>query len=312
MPGIGIIANPHSKLNKRNPAQGEMLGYILGQKGQLRMTNSLAELAQVAKEFKRQAIDILAINGGDGTVSRTITAFVQAYGDEPLPPVALLKGGTMNAVAGNLGLRGGPEEILYRLVEAFSSHSGLRLQPIRTLVAEGSSGFIFANGAATNFLREFYKDKSGPLGALKLILKTYWYGVSKNPRYADIISSNAYALTGPSPESSEVALTQHSVCMMAATVPKLPLGAPLFSRKWLGPNEIRLASFIDDPRDLLWRLPAYLLSGWRDPRIFKRTYESLEVGSDSPFWYTIDGELFESQSNTVRLTLGRSIDFVVV
>src|SRR5690349_19758362 len=105
MPGIGIIANPHSKLNKQNPERHELLGYILGQQGQLRLTESLEHLSKVAAEFHQKKIDILAINGGDGTISRTLTAIVNEYKGDPLPPIALLRGGTMNVLAQNLGVK---------------------------------------------------------------------------------------------------------------------------------------------------------------------------------------------------------------
>ena len=63
MSGIGIITNPHSKLNKRNPNRTALLGYILGAKGQLEVTNTLADLGRVARDFKDKGITTLAING---------------------------------------------------------------------------------------------------------------------------------------------------------------------------------------------------------------------------------------------------------
>src|SRR5438128_2499711 len=102
MSGIGIITNPHAKLNKRNPSRTALLGYILGQQGQLEVTNSLEDLSRVACEFRDQRIGILAINGGDGTISRTLTAFIHEYDGLPLPKVVLLRGGTINVLAKNL------------------------------------------------------------------------------------------------------------------------------------------------------------------------------------------------------------------
>ena len=96
MSGIGIITNPHSKQNKRNPSRSQLLSYILGKQGQMEVTQSLDDLAQVAEKFKKNEIEILAINGGDGTISQTLTAFHKVYGDTKLPKIAILPGGTMN------------------------------------------------------------------------------------------------------------------------------------------------------------------------------------------------------------------------
>src|SRR5687768_275022 len=108
MSGIGIITNPHSKLNKRNPRRAELLGYIVGERGQLEITNTLADLERVAHEFREKKIHTLAISGGDGTICRTLTALIHAYGEVPLPRVALLRGGTINVLANNLGIKGAP------------------------------------------------------------------------------------------------------------------------------------------------------------------------------------------------------------
>ena len=59
---------------------------------------AICRLKRVAADFRQSKIEILAINGGDGTISKTLTAFINEYGDEPLPKIAILKGGTINVV----------------------------------------------------------------------------------------------------------------------------------------------------------------------------------------------------------------------
>ena len=61
MAGIGIITNPNSKLNIKKPTRGLLLGYIVGQFGNLEITNSVDDLGRVAQLFKQQSIEILAI-----------------------------------------------------------------------------------------------------------------------------------------------------------------------------------------------------------------------------------------------------------
>ena len=158
MAGIGIITNPHSKLNKRNLYRQQLLSYIAGETGILETTNNLEELENVAREFCQKNITVLAINGGDGTISRTITAFLHAYkeNNKALPAIVLLRGGTINMLAKNLRVTGNPEEILYRLIESHSSGQTHKSRTINTLQIGDNYGFLFASGTSSRFLKEFY------------------------------------------------------------------------------------------------------------------------------------------------------------
>ena len=65
---------------------------------------------------------VLGIAGGDGTNHVTITGFLEVWEDEPLPPLAFLRGGTFNTVANAVGVpRGRPDGILARLIRKLSS-----------------------------------------------------------------------------------------------------------------------------------------------------------------------------------------------
>lgn len=306
MPGIGIIANPHSKLNKRNPKRQELLGYILGEKGQLKITNTLSELSDVAREFRQRQIEILAINGGDGTISRTLTAFFNEYGSEQLPAVALLRGGTMNAVATNLGIRGSPEDVLYRLVEAFSAQRELKVQRITTLSINGLLGFIYADGTAAAFLKKFYSNKSDALGASWLIGKIVLDGIFNPDRYAQIVGQYDVVLDGLT--SGHAA---HKSCsVMVSAVPKMPMGAKLFPDAWRNPSSFQILSFKDPPRELIWKLPLYVVKRWKDSNLFRSFDTRLIIKHpEGPASYTLDGELFEVDGS-VTIDQGPCIDFL--
>jgi diacylglycerol kinase (ATP) len=101
--GIGVISNPNSRRNRRYPEQMNRLAYLLGEDDQGVTTRSAEDVVDVAKRFRDAEIDILALNGGDGTNHVTLTTFIEVYGDQPLPMVALLRGGTMNTVSNPSG-----------------------------------------------------------------------------------------------------------------------------------------------------------------------------------------------------------------
>src|SRR5580693_9687084 len=109
MSGIGVVLNPKSRHNLRDPGAALRLSRRLGDYGVLRTAQSVEELYRIAEDFRRFDIDVLAISGGDGTNHVTLTGFLDVYGGAMIPRVALLRGGTMNTVANSVGIRGKPE-----------------------------------------------------------------------------------------------------------------------------------------------------------------------------------------------------------
>ena len=107
---LGIVSNPASRRNRRRPGvitRIERIAAELGGQALARTTPSLDAVDEVAREFMERDVDILALNGGDGTNHATLTRFVRVWGDRPLPRVLLMRGGTMNTAARGMGLRRG-------------------------------------------------------------------------------------------------------------------------------------------------------------------------------------------------------------
>lgn len=310
MSGIGIITNPHSKLNKRNPERMTLLGYILGAQGQLEITNALSDLERVAREFKAQGISILAINGGDGTISRTLTAFIKEYGKSPLPRIALLRGGTINVVANNIGIRGTPEQILYRLVEAHARSVALPVIKISTIAVEGNYGFLFGTGVAANFLKEYYQRKTGPWGAFLWVLGVYFSGFWNGSLYRRVVRDTTVTLL-PDAGSS---IRHHTCAIFCSTVGKLPLGYPLFPLVGKNPGHFQCVSFTFTAPEAVWQLPGTLIKRQEGATKGKMsmTCRELSLVAEQAFDYTLDGELYVARGCEVPIHLGPEIEFVTI
>src|SRR5262249_44508851 len=122
--GIGVVLNPKSRRNLRDPAASARLARALGDHGVVREARSIDELHRIAEDFKRLKIEVLGISGGDGTNHVTITGFINVYGGMALPQIAFLRGGTMNTVANSVGVsRGRPEGLLGGLIRAYAQRA---------------------------------------------------------------------------------------------------------------------------------------------------------------------------------------------
>ena len=118
-PVIAAPRQPALPGESAKPPDRAQFQALLGEHGRVFAPRSLDELAQVAASSCRQtAPSVIAVHGGDGTLHKTVTALVRAFGDTPLPPVAALCGGTMNVVAPSLGIREQPHAFVQQLAEA--------------------------------------------------------------------------------------------------------------------------------------------------------------------------------------------------
>ena len=310
MAGIGVISNPHSKLNRKNPNRHHYLTYIAGSEGHVAVTNSLEELEQVALMFKALEIKVVAINGGDGTIAHTITAIIHAWKDQPLPRIVLLRGGTINVVAQNLGIHGTPEEILYRLIEGYSKGTLNQIHRLHTIKIANNYGFLFANGVCANFLDEFYKNKTGKLGSLVLILKIFWARYFNRDYYFKIATSNSTTLL----REGEVIASEHrAISTLAATIKNMPLGPKLFPKAGNIGEEIQCVSYICRPEEILFKVTKDILFTPNRPSDVKISSSTrlVTILTHPPSGYTLDGELYPP-CESVTITLGPEIEFILV
>jgi diacylglycerol kinase (ATP) len=204
VPGIGVVYNPRSGHNLRNPRAAKRLARTLGDHGVVREAASLDQLYRVAEDFRKLEIDVLGISGGDGTNGVTITGFLDVYEGSALPQIAFLRGGTMNTVANSVGVRRGrPEGLLDHLIRAYVERTSRPLQDVERHVmrigpargrgtgATGSTGsdddapasvamppmadkygFLFGTGVVYGFLAEYYRGgQPNPVIAAKTLLR---------------------------------------------------------------------------------------------------------------------------------------------
>src|SRR3974390_3108860 len=169
MTGIGVVLNPRSRHNLRDPGAASRLARRLGDHGVVREARSIDELYRIAADFRRDDIEGLALSGGGGTNHVTLTGFLDVYGGATIPQVALLRGGTMNTVANSVGVRRGkPEGLLGKLILEYAQRANGPLEDVERRVMRIASddsagrehahyGFLFGTGVVHGFLAEYYR-----------------------------------------------------------------------------------------------------------------------------------------------------------
>ena len=311
MPGIGVISNLYAKVNKNDPEHNTLIWYVLGNHGQLEVTHTLADLTKVCQEFKQQGLTHVGIIGGDGTVSLALSSLLHAYGPADLPRILLFRGGTFNVLASNLGIYGKPKHIMSDFLAAFHSSKPLREIKVTALRVNGRIGFLFANGLASGFLSEFYKNKKGMAGAAIFTSKVIFDGICKG-------RLNGIFTKITKPETMKIICEPYSIgqkegdfsLVFASTVPRLPYGIPFFNQVKMGSPLAEAVAFRLTGGQLLaasvaTAIHAGIPQQYKQSVVFNKCTILTRAGSH----YTLDGDVLTTESGTIDIEIGPQFIF---
>jgi diacylglycerol kinase family enzyme len=308
VPGVGVITNPRSKENKRDPSQMRHLGYLLGSRGSAEATKSLDDLYRVAEEFRAADIDVLGINGGDGTIHVTLTAFLQVYGEAPFPKVAILPGGTLNTVARGLGIRGDSQRLLYEILDRYHQGEELKLREQALLQVGERFGFIFGNGLVANFLDAYYATgRPSPTTGALLVLRAIGSALLRG-RFARHLFRR---FVGQVTVDGELWSRRDFATLIGSTVPEIGLGFKPFHRCYEERGHFAFVGIHAGPLGAILDLPRiHRGRGLRRDRAISAVARDIHLQSDEPWHYTIDGDLYRDvRELTIRT--GRTLQMVI-
>ena len=325
MAGIGVVLNPRSRKNLRDPKAADRLARALGDHGIVRECGSIDELHRTAEDFKRLRIDVLGISGGDGTNHVTITGFLNVYDGMALPQLAFLRGGTMNTVANSVGVpRGRPEGLLGRLIRSYVARTSAPLANVErhvmriTALETGEShyGFLFGTGVVYGFLSENYRyEAPSPLVAAKTLgraVGSAMVGGEMIRRMARPFRGSVSIASGAGGTHANWEAREY-LAVAAGTIDQIGLNFRPFHRFDERPNVFHMVGIYATPmqfvRELprIWRAQPMRAGRARDgvaPRAVVRS-------ADGVMRYMIDGDLHET-TGEVELTIGPRVKLLVV
>ncbi len=313
---IGILTNRASRHNRNG--WRDAIAHIENEPDVLHLLRedgtSSRELLQ---RFAAEEVDLLVVNGGDGTVQRVLTALLE---DRPFarpPALALLPRGTANMTAAELGIGGRGPRALARLLELVRSgglESRLVEREVLRVTAEGSPaaqrGFFFGALAICDAIRhctrKFHRrglvgELSHALTLVSLLLRAALAGPQRAGLHCGDIEITLDGRSwGRGPR----------LLLFASTLARLVLRSRPFwnrQRRPIGATAVHCAA----PR-LLLHAPRVLYGG--DVRELPAGYESgggerLVVRGLSEF--VLDGEFFSlSRNREITITADERLRFV--
>jgi diacylglycerol kinase family enzyme len=335
VPGIGVIYNPRSGRNVRDPRAAYRLARTLGDRGILREAGSIDELYRVAEDFRRLDIDVLGISGGDGTNGTTITGFIDVYQGNALPQIAFLRGGTMNTVANAVGVRRGrPEGLLERLCRDYVAHAArpladverhvmcIRGEGVRSTDAPPVStrsapplatkyGFNFGTGVVCGFLAEYYGtgQPPTPLVAAKTLLR----GVGSAAVGGEMIRRMAAPFRGSvETDDGTVWPERDYLAVAGGTVDQIGLNFRPFHRYAEQPESFHVLGIHTSPLGFVRQLPRIWRAAPMHPSCsYDAVVKRIVIRSPrTPLRYMIDGDL-HACGGPLHVTIGPRVRIVI-
>lgn len=281
-------------------------------------TETVAALPEALSDLARQEIDLLVVNGGDGTLQHSLTEILRGDAFERIPLIAPLRGGRTNMAALDLGARRDPAKGVAallaavdagRIAERFVSRPVLRVNSSNR--RETYYGMFFGAGmihrAVALTHRLFPSGRSqGVLGA-GVMTGTLVAKAALQPKQGVLRPDKAQILL-----NGEMVPQGEFYMVIASTLRRLFLRMnPFWGR---GPGAVRFTCVASSSERYALTAPGILAGRAPASATPERGYtsenvERAELHFDCGF--TIDGEIFPERSDeTVTLTGDRRTTFV--
>ncbi len=313
---IGLLNNLRAGRNRKGAAS--LLHFLVDHPEVARVETSSAQAVPDALwELAHQDVELLVVNGGDGTLSHVLAEILGTGAfDGRVPHVAVLRGGRTNMSARDLGSHRDPVRAMTNLLWAAQTgrvHERVVERPVlRVQYGPGfdvRSGMFFGAGVIHRGIelvhRHFKAGRQGLFGASlmtsTLLARLALLGDSRGVLEPDKVG---ILIDGVSVERGE------SMLVMATSLDALFLGLrPFWGR---GQGRVRFTSIAADAPEFGRSLPR-ILSGRpkleeRDGYV-SRNAQRVDLRMDCGF--TVDGELVAPAADRiVSLTADTRVRFV--
>lgn len=305
---VGILNNPLSGRNRRNPA---LIRDMLARYPEVLSAEvkTPADILEALKGFAQCEIDCVAITGGDGTIQAAMGALFNHRPFSIMPSLALLPAGTANLMAGDVGLGKFEQRTLdqfFTEARAAHAHVTIETRPILRVCfpeeREPLLGMFFGAGAIYHGTQMGLETKQsigrlGEWGAGLIMLKFLLALATGSRKGLNPISVGVTAgEAGP--------LEQEYLVLMVTTLDRLFLGMKPFWSTNTGP--LRFTS-LRVPYRHLWRVLPAVLRGKSHPLATNehgyRSENLSEISLAFNSGFVLDGEVYTSSRPGEPLTL---------
>ena len=316
---IGILSNPLSGGNRKGFKQIRQAVAAAGRPVLQREVQTPSDVDSTLADFARQEINVLVVNGGDGTVQAVLTSIFHQKPFEKVPLLAVLRSaGTTSMIAGDIGLKGIRHRALQRLFNWSRTQNGkaaILQRPVLRVQVPGKTKPVytmFLGAAGIYQATHFYHRKIHTIG----LRGEVGPGVTL-ARFAMAIILRDRKILSPVPITTRVdhnpPEARDFLLVFVTTLERLFLGLRPFWGTESKP--LHYTAIGSNPYRFVRLLP-FLLKGRQLPNIMpangyiSHNANRIQLSLDSGF--TLDGQLYEPvcQQEPVVVTGGGPASFL--
>ncbi|MBI5478956.1 MAG: hypothetical protein HY906_08880 [Deltaproteobacteria bacterium] len=303
------------------------------------VTDSIDDIGPALASLGRR-VRLVVVYGGDGTIQQILTdIFRSGDGTWSGPAVGMVGGGTMNLTSRWCGWRDAPEENFIQIVhDAMTDKLATREVPMLKIQqgARVEYGFLFAAGSPIRVLNEYEHGRKSRIAAVVFFARTIVNAFNKN---AHLIESSLDQMRGEILLDG-VPLPYNDFVLTACSITgSLQIGMQPFVGERGGDTFYSLAYAVSareiavllpflaramlpiDPKSLLQPVSQVTHIGLSyfgqgslplplDPRYINHPVKEYELRSAEKV-YTIDGEIFESTGEPIKITTGPTLRLAI-
>lgn len=304
---VGVISNPYSGRNRK------LLGSIDAMLRQHAcvthvVTDSADALPRAMEQFAATGVNIVAINGGDGSVACALE-HLDCFGDNP-PLMIALPGGTTNVTVNDVGIKGALDTAVQTMLRWLTRGHPNALVVERDILAvqdahgrSGGAGLVFGAGAVVHGI-EYWNEQVRARGMRSefssgvAMVRTVFGMLRADERFAPPLHARVHDVESGKRFEADLML------FVACTLRRLFLGITPFWGHQLAPLEV--TAIERGVRGFLRNLPS-ILRGQQTrttfPEFGYHSFNSHRIELDFEGAYTLDGEVHRVAAGDAPLTL---------
>lgn len=315
-PKIGVLINPLSGGNLNGLGS---IRSLIDDNPQVihRDVQTPGSVLEALKDFARRDVNLLAVNGGDGTVQAVLTSLFLHRPFGAMPLLAVLQSGTTSMTARDVGFLGPRVKSLQKLFRWATTGDGdpsITQRPVLQVQAPGHQtyyGMFFGASAIYQGIEYFHSKVNtrglrGELGPAVTILRFLWSAVRRRSGFIPPIPVSVTVDEKP-PQKFD------SFVVLVSTLERLFLGIHPYWGVESGP--LHYTAVQAYPRHLLTVLPAALRgrrssSGTIENGFYSHNAHEIKLSFDGGF--TLDGQLYtpENREQPTVVRYGGTASFV--
>jgi len=299
-PKTGVLINPLSGGNQNGLGA---IRRVINDYPQViqRDVQTPQDVLQALMDFASQDVDLLAVNGGDGTVQAVLTGLFHHQPFAILPMLAVLQSGTTSMTARDVGFSGSRVKSLRKLFKwaaAGDDKPRVVQRPVLQVQAPGHPtryGMFFGAAAIYQGIQYFHrkvntKGLKGEIGPGLTILRFLWAAARQRSEFIPTVTV-AVALDDNPPHQLD------SFVVLVSTLERLFLGLYPYWGNESGP--LHYTALRARPRYLLRALPSILRGrkgSYGTPENGFYSHNAHEIKLNLGSGFTLDGQLYTPET----------------